>query len=52
MTGMGKTKIGISAAFTINRQDYGVSWNKALDQGGLAVGDEVKVTVDIEADKQ
>ncbi len=52
VTGMGKTKIGISAQFTLNRQDYGVSWNKTLDQGGVAVGDEVKVTVDIEADKQ
>ena len=41
--------IGIEAAFKINRQDYGVNWNKALDNGGVMVGDEVDVSVNLEA---
>jgi polyisoprenoid-binding protein YceI len=44
--------IGISGSFTINRQDFGVSFNKTLDQGGLAVGNDVTVTVGIEAAKE
>lgn len=47
---MGDT-IGINASFVINRQDYGVNWNKTLDQGGVAVGNEVAVTVSVEANK-
>ncbi|MBI3602181.1 MAG: YceI family protein [Candidatus Omnitrophica bacterium] len=49
---MGKDAIGINAAFTLNRQDYGVNWNKTLDQGGLAVSNDVAVTVSIEADQK
>ncbi len=49
---IGKDAIGINAAFTLNRQDYGVNWNKTLDQGGLAVSNDVAVTVSIEADKE
>ena len=48
---MGKEVIGLSAETTINRQDFGVSWNKALDSGGYVVGDEVRVLVNIEAGK-
>lgn len=44
-----KTKIGISATMTLNRQDYGISWAKKLDSGGLVVSDEVKVTIESEA---
>lgn len=43
--------IGLSGSFTLNRQDYGINWNKALDNGGLAVSDEVKVDINIEAHK-
>jgi len=32
----------------INRQDFGVKWNKTLDGGGVVVGDEVTVTIDAE----
>ncbi|MBI3315085.1 MAG: YceI family protein [Candidatus Omnitrophica bacterium] len=46
------TTIGLSGSFTLNRQDYGINWNKALDNGGLAVSDEVKVDINIEAHKQ
>jgi len=41
--------IGISGSTVINRQDFGVSWNKQLDQGGVMVGDDVKVNFEIEA---
>lgn len=48
---MGGTVLGINADFKINRQDYGVSWSKAMDNGGLVVSDEVNVFVTIEAHK-
>lgn len=44
----GNTKSGTTATAKINRQDFGVSWNKALDQGGYVVGDEVSITLDLE----
>lgn len=44
----GNTKRGGSATATINRQDFGVSWNSTLDSGGLAVGDEVALQIDLE----
>ncbi|MBF0489699.1 MAG: YceI family protein [Candidatus Omnitrophica bacterium] len=48
---MGSDVIGINATFTLNRQDYGITWNKTLDQGGLAVSNDVLVNISIEADK-
>jgi polyisoprenoid-binding protein YceI len=45
---MGETRIGAQVSGKINRKDFGVSWNKALDAGGVAVGDEVEITLDIE----
>ena len=42
--------IGLSGETTIDRQDFGVSWNKALDTGGYVVSNEVKIAVNIEAD--
>ncbi len=47
----GKTRIGIEASTTINRKDFGVSWNKALDSGGVVVSDEVKIKIHAEAVK-
>jgi polyisoprenoid-binding protein YceI len=47
----GNEKMGFETATTLDRQDYGISWNKALDQGGMLVGDEVKVQVSVEANK-
>lgn len=44
------TKAGFTATAVINRKDYGVNWNKALDQGGMMLGDEVTITLAIEAD--
>jgi polyisoprenoid-binding protein YceI len=49
----GNMKIGLSAGpLTINRQDYGVSWSKKMDTGGLVVSDEVKIQIDAEAAKK
>lgn len=39
---------GASATATINRQDFGVTYNKTLDAGGLVVSNEVQITIDIE----
>jgi polyisoprenoid-binding protein YceI len=47
----GTEKMGFELATTLNRQDYGINWNKALDQGGFLVGDEVKVQISVEANK-
>ncbi|MCI0452520.1 MAG: YceI family protein [Candidatus Latescibacteria bacterium] len=44
--------IGISAATEINRQDFGVSWNKTLDAGGVVVSDKVRIELEVEAKKQ
>ncbi|HOD67749.1 MAG TPA: YceI family protein, partial [candidate division Zixibacteria bacterium] len=46
---MGNTRAGFSAAATINRQDFGVSWSKLLDNGGLVAGDNVDIIIEIEA---
>ena len=48
---MGGEVISISGETTINRQDFGVSWNKTLDQGGVMVGDDVKINISLEAKK-
>ncbi len=48
----GKTRIGIEASLTLNRQDYGVSWSNAMDNGGLVVGNEIKIELNVEAVKQ
>jgi polyisoprenoid-binding protein YceI len=47
----GNEKMGFEIATTLDRKDYGMSWNKALDQGGVLVGDEVKVQISVEANK-
>jgi polyisoprenoid-binding protein YceI len=45
----GNTRAGFSAALTLNRKDYGINWNKTLDQGGLLLGDDVEISIDIQA---
>lgn len=42
------TRIGALATTKINRKDFGLAWNQALEAGGVAIGDEVQVTLDIE----
>ena len=44
-----KTRAGFTATTTINRHDFGVSWNAGLDRGGMVVGDFVEITIDAEA---
>ena len=44
----GNAKSGFSARTRINRHDFGVSWSKTLDSGGVVVGDEVTITLDLE----
>ena len=51
-TMMGGEAIGITGSTTVNRQDYGINWNKTLDQGGLAVSNDVTITISIEADQK
>lgn len=46
------TKSGTVATAVINRKDFGVSWNKAIDQGGWVVGDEVNVELLLELSKK
>ncbi len=46
----GKEKIGFSATGKINRKDFGVNWNKALDKGGVAVSEEVMISIDGQAE--
>jgi polyisoprenoid-binding protein YceI len=45
----GETRAGFSATTTINRQDWGVSWNKALDAGGVVVSNDVNIVLEVEA---
>ena len=49
---MGGTVIGLGGQVVINRQDYGVSWNKTLDTGGMVVDNNVTISVEIEAHKK
>lgn len=44
----GNEKAGFETAVTLNRKDFGVSWNKALDQGGAILGDDVSVSISLE----
>lgn len=48
----GNTRIGIETSpIKLNRKDYGLSYNKTLDSGGLVVGDVVTITISVEATK-
>jgi polyisoprenoid-binding protein YceI len=44
----GNTRVGLSATTKINRKDFGLTWNAALETGGILVGDEVTITLDLE----
>ena len=47
----GGERAGFSAATKIKRSDFGLTWNQVLETGGIAVGDEIKISLDIEAVK-
>ena len=44
----GNERAGFSLTGSLNRHDYGLHWNQALEAGGVAVGAEVKITIDVE----
>lgn len=44
----GRARVGATATTKVNRQDYGVSWSRALDGGGVVVSDEVVITIEME----
>lgn len=48
----GRRRIGFEAQTTINRMDYGVSWNRAAEGGGVTLGDEVTISIAVEAVEQ
>jgi polyisoprenoid-binding protein YceI len=45
---MGNIRRGASASTKINRKDFGLTWNKAIEAGGVAVGDEVAISIEVE----
>jgi len=47
----GNEKAGFTLTTTLKRNDYGVNWNKALDNGGVLVSDDVEVTINLETAK-
>jgi polyisoprenoid-binding protein YceI len=49
---MGKLRVAFSSTFTINRQEWGINYNKVLDNGGLVAGNEVTVQMDVIAAKE
>ncbi|MEK2647113.1 YceI family protein [Bdellovibrio sp. BCCA] len=48
----GNTKIGISATTKIKRKDFGLTWNAALEAGGVLVGDDVSISLDVQFAKK
>jgi polyisoprenoid-binding protein YceI len=44
----GNTRIGLSATAKINRKDFGLSWNSALETGGLLVGEDVHIALEVQ----
>ncbi len=45
----GNKKAGFAGTTTVNRKDYGIIWNKALDSGGFVIGNEVEIEINVEA---
>ena len=45
----GGSRVGYAAQTTINRKDFGLAWNAALETGGVVVGDEVRIELNVEA---
>ena len=44
----GSTRLGLAATTKINRKDFGLTWNAALETGGILVGDDVTITLDVQ----
>ncbi|MFW6062852.1 MAG: YceI family protein [Chloroflexota bacterium] len=48
----GQTSAGFSASTTINRKEWGLTWNQALETGGVLVGDKIKIDIEVELIRQ
>ena len=48
----GNTRVAANATTKVNRQDFGVKWNANMDGGGVVVGDDVTITIDLEMTKR
>lgn len=48
----GNERVGFSATTEVNRKDFGLTWNVALEAGGVLVGDKVKISLEVSAVKQ
>lgn len=48
----GKPRVGLSAKAQINRKDFDLTWNMVLETGGVVVGEDVKIEVDLQAVSQ
>ncbi len=48
----GNTRVAASATTKVNRQDYGVKWNANIDGGGVVVGDDINIIIDLEMIKK
>jgi polyisoprenoid-binding protein YceI len=44
----GNTRVGLSATTKINRKDFGLTWNAALETGGILVGEEIAITLEVQ----
>jgi polyisoprenoid-binding protein YceI len=47
--GMGAMRAGFEATTTIDRKEFGIVWNRALDAGGVVLGDDVEISINLEA---
>jgi len=45
----GNRRVGAAATTTINRKDFNVNWNRVIEAGGVVVGDEVRINIEVEA---
>jgi polyisoprenoid-binding protein YceI len=50
--GRGNEKAGFEIETTINRKDWGVNWNRTFDEGGVLLGDDVKISINLETAKK
>ena len=48
----GNEKAGFATDLTLNRKDYGINWNAALDNGGVVLSDDVKIEINLETQKK
>jgi polyisoprenoid-binding protein YceI len=48
----GTTSAGFSASTKMNRKDWDLTWNQALETGGVLVGDEIRINIELEIVKQ